>query len=591
MSTISGLPNVAEASSSKAVSSVSDPFDARGRESFDLIRDVVVPMRDGTLLATDLYLPVVSAPVPVIVERTGYGKDKSPIHWTRSAEYFASRGFAVAIQDVRGVHGSQGRYYPWLDDGRGKNQDGYDTIEWLAGQPWCSGKVGMFGGSYSGATQLRTAVAQPPHLAALVVRQAPNSPLQSIRPNGVYLMTEGGGWVVEQTRQALLQAVRSLEAAQGLAGDRFFRAFPSLEFHDQVGWVNDFLQSEPDDEFWKEWDLTQQAHYVAVPALHLGGWYDLHRRSTIRMFQACQEQSSAADDQRLVIGPWIHGSRTHADDTGRYVGSVDMGVAAKLDLNALSLQWFDHWLRGHDNGIMEKLAPVRYFMMGEGDWHDADQWPPPGARKIDLHLRDATLSVDPAPSLSRIQLIDHYDDPARTIGGDGVLTVRDESWDPGDDPGAAASAARQRQRGPQDQRSQESKGLLFTSDALDRPLRLAGAVEATVAAEVIGSYRPDDAAVFVRLTQIHPDGRSIDLVDGATRISRTDAGPTHVDLGDTAVVVPVGHRLRIGVYGSNFPRSPLRSEPGDLELGIDVGPDSGSKLTMTVLDEEDTQDE
>ena len=152
---------MAEASSSKAVSAVSDPFDAQGRESFDLIRDVMVPMRDGTLLATDLYLPAVSTPIPVIVERTGYGKDKSPIHWTRSAEYFASRGFAVAIQDVRGVHGSEGRYYPWRDDGRGDNQDGYDTVEWLAAQPWCSGKVGMFGGSYSGATQLRAAVAQP----------------------------------------------------------------------------------------------------------------------------------------------------------------------------------------------------------------------------------------------------------------------------------------------------------------------------------------------------------------------------------------------------------------------------------------------
>ncbi len=565
---------------------MSDPFDPRGQETFDLLRDVMVPMRDGTRLATDLYLPAVSHPVPAIVERTGYSKEKSPIHWTRSAEYFASRGYAVAIQDVRGIHGSEGRYYPWLDDGRGEHQDGFDTIEWLAEQPWCSGKVGMFGGSYAGATQLRAAVADPPHLTALIVRQAPSSPLQSIRPNGVYLMTEGGGWIVEQTRQALLQAVRSLEGVQALDSETFFRTFPRMALHDQMGWVGDFLQSEPDDEFWEEWDLIGQASYVTVPILHLGGWYDLHRRSTIRMYQACRRSSSAGTDQRLVMGPWIHGSRTHDDDMGRFVGSVDMGEAAKLDLNALSLRWFDHWLRDCQNGIMELLGPVRYFVMGEGVWREADAWPPPGYRRIELYPGDGTLAFSESSLDARLALVDHYDDPARTVGGDGVLTVREESGHPDGDPGRVATEARQRQRGPHDQRSQEHKALLFTTEPLDRPLKLAGPVDARLMVGVVGDYRPDDAAVFVRLTEVFQDGRSIELVDGATRIATSNSELTRVDLGDTAVTIPAGHRLRMAVYGSNFPRAPLRSEVGDLEMVIDVGPGSESAFGITIVEEE-----
>lgn len=559
---------------------MSDPFDSRGAESFDVVGDVMIPMRDGTRLATDLYLPVVEHAVPVIVERTGYAKEKSPIHWTRSAEYFAARGFAVAIQDVRGIHGSQGQYYPWKDDGDGTNQDGFDTIEWLAAQPWCTGRVGMFGGSYAGATQLRAAVAAPPHLAALVVRQAPASPLQSVRPNGVYQMTEGGGWIVEQARQALLAAARQLEGAQGLDSEAFFRAFPALKFHDQTRWVEDFLHSDPDDEFWHEWDLVAKASAIAVPILHFGGWYDLHRRSTVWMFDACQRESQAGNDQRLVMGPWIHGSRTHVDETGRHVGSVDMGESAKVDLNALSLEWFDHWLRGVDNGIMDRLAPVRYFVMGACEWREADSWPPPGSETFEFHAGGEELSaVAPVDDGARV-LVDRYDDPARTLGGDAVLTVRGADWSPGDDPGAAASAARQRQRGPQDQVGEEHKGLIYTTEALDAPLTIAGPVKASVSVEMTGSHRPVDAVVYVRLTEVHPDGRSIDIVDGASRL-RAGVVPTRVDLGDTAVTIPVGHRLRIGIFGSNFPRTPLRSDHGDVELTVLTGPSAPTTISVT----------
>lgn len=559
---------------------MSDLFDAQGQESFDVRRDVMIPMRDGTRLATDLFMPAVARPVPAIIERTGYSKEHSPIHWTLSAEYFAARGFAVAIQDVRGIHGSEGAYYPWRDDGWGEHQDGFDTIEWLAAQPWCSGKVGMFGGSYAGATQLRAAVAAPPHLAALVVRQAPVSPLQSIRPNGVYQMTEGGGWIVEQARQALLQAARQLEAVQGLDSDSFFDAFPRLRFHDQVRWVNDFLESEPDDPFWEEWDLVDRASAIEVPILHLGGWYDLHRRSTLWMYQACRRDSPAADEQRLIMGPWIHGSRIHTDEGGRYVGSVDMGESAKLDLNAVTLQWLDYWLRGVDNQIMERLPPVRYFMMGDREWRDADNWPPEGCDTLVFYAGVDGLSLRSSNDDRRYTVIDRHGDPARTIGGDAVLTVKDDSWDPGDDPGAVASSLRQRQRGPQDQRSQESKGLTFTTEPLDTPLTVVGPISASVSVRIEGDH-PDDAALVVRLTHVDQDGRSIDIADGASCLS--PSGTSEVDLGDTAITIPTGDRLRLGLFASNFPRVPRRRQAGDLTMTVATGPGSPTTLSLSVL--------
>lgn len=561
-----------------------DVFEAAGLESFDVVRDVMVPMRDGTRLATDLYLPVVDGPVPVIIERTGYDKLKSPIHWTHAAEYFAARGFAVAIQDVRGIHGSEGRYYPWLDDGWGENQDGYDTVEWLAAQRWCDGNVGMFGGSYSGATQLRAAVSRPPHLRALVVRQAPVSPLQSMRPNGVYQMTEGGGWIVEQSRQALLQAARQLGRLRELDSEEFFGTFPSVEFPDQTAWVHDYLGTDPDDPFWETLDVVPRASSIEVPVLHVGSWYDLHRRSTVWMYQACREDSPAADDQRLIMGPWIHGSRYHVDESGRYVGSVDMGPAAKIDLNAVSLQWFDHWLRGRDNAVMQRLPPVRYFLMGEGAWHAADRWPPEGVRSLVLHATPSGLSEQSPEAVGEHTFVDRHADPARTVGGDPVLTERDEDWDAGDDPGAAASAARMRQRGPQDQSGQEHKGLTFTTEPLSEDLSIVGPVSANVLASVIDPQRPPDAVLVVRLTQVHPDGRSVDLVDGATRLAGPGV-PTPIDLGDTAVVVPRGHRLRLGIFASNFPRVPLRTEPSDLEVAVQTGASPSTCVELSVLDE------
>jgi predicted acyl esterase len=163
-----------------------------------------------------------------------------------------------------------------------------------------------------------------------------------------------------------------------------------------------------------------------------------------------------------------------------------MGPAAKVDMNALSLQWFDHWLRDRDNGIMDRLPPVRYFVMGDREWRSAEPGRRPGRKRSCSTPPDGTCPSIRHPSKTGTRCVDRYDDPARTLGGDAVLTVRDEHWDPGDDPGAAASAARQRQRGPQDQSSQEHKGLTFNR-AARKPLTIAGPIRASVSVEVTGS--------------------------------------------------------------------------------------------------------
>lgn len=562
------------------------PVDPGDRATFDVLRDVMVPMSDGTMLAADLYLPMVDRPVPAVLDRTGYGKGSSPAHWTRSAEYFAAHGLAVVMQDVRGIHDSTGRYYPWKDDGWGAARDGYDTVEWVAAQPWCDGNVGMFGGSYSGATQLRAAATAPPHLRALVSRQAPVTPLMSVRPEGVLMLTEGGRWFAEQARQALLSLADDLEAVLSGSTEDFYQSFFSLEWPDQLAWVRDFLAHDHDDAYWDEFDLVAQADRIQVPVLHVGSWYDLHRRSTLAMFNACIQRSPAAADQRLLMGPWLHGSRWHTDDHGRFVGEVDMGSQAKLDLNALSLRWFEHWLvdvpqrRSAGQG---PFAPVTYFLMGRREWHQAAQWPPVGAVERNWFPQGDLLGDRPADDVVTCSFVDRFDDPARTIGGDAVLSEsmgQDHGRSGG---GGEQSDLRTRQRGPRDQRPQEHKGVTFTTPPLDAPLILTGHLSVTVRAHVAsstGSVGPD-AFLLARVSEIVPDGRSLDLVDGARRIEPDSEGNVEIviDLGDTAVEIPPGHRVRLSIHASNFPRAQRRRDRSDLTVRIHTG---GPRSTVLV---------
>lgn len=584
------------------------PVDPGARATFDIVRDVAVPMSDGTILSADLYLPAVARPVPAILDRTGYGRAVSPAHWTKSAEYFAAHGFAVVIQDVRGIHGSAGRYYPWKDDGWGVFKDGFDTVEWVAAQTWCDGNVGMYGGSYSGATQLRAAAAAPPHLRALVSRQAPVTPLVSVRPDGVLMLTEGGRWFAEQARQALLSLARDLETELSRDTEDFYRGFFTQEWPDQLAWVRDFLAHDHDDEFWRSFDVVEVADRIEVPILHLGSWYDLHRRSTMAMFDACRKRSPAAASQRLLMGPWLHGTRWHTDEHGRYVGEVDMGPQARLDLNALSLRWFERWLidEPQREGASEStadassaadevhrrpqriagLAPVTYFVMGRREWREADRWPPAGSTPRSWFTYGDELLDGPATDVVIRTFIDHSADPARTIGGDAVLSESQSQAGEGGDHAGAQSDMRTRQRGPRDQRAQEHKGVTFTTALLEDPVVFTGRVTVTASVQVESSMGvvSEDAFLLARLSEIVPDGRSLDLVDGACRIEPDAEGKAEVtiDLGDTAVEVPAGHRLRLTILASNFPRAQRRRDGSDLTISVHTGAGSRTALTGQV---------
>lgn len=535
--------------------------------------EIRIPMRDGVCLAADVYWPRADGPVPAILERTPYDKREGPIHWTGSPQFFAERGYAVVIQDVRGRAGSDGVCYPMRDDGWGERRDGYDTIEWIARQPWCDGQVGMFGGSYAGATQLAAAAAAPPHLSAIVPRQAFASFSDFVFRGRAREHLQIGQWVIEQARMALAQADRRLADLQASGSDAATRRYASELCENPLQFIHDWLSHPADSEYWEDTAFPQRADRVTAPGLHIASWYDMLLAGSLRAFAACRASSPARQHQRLVIGPWLHTSRLHTDAWGRYVGDLDMGEDAKVDLNQLMLMWFDRWLRGLDNGIPESLPAVRYFMIGANEWRDADEWPPPGTRETFLHLDDDSLDWT-APERASQRTLHH--DPAvivTTHGGDGQAF----EYPAGHDMNLDLTTA---QRGPRDQREHERGGLCYTSALLVAPLEIVGPVGVRLRVRV---DRPG-GLVFARLSDVDPGGPSIGISDGAETLDDAPAGETtavDIDLRDIAIRIPAGHALRLFVstsYEPRFGRGSYTSESWQLTV------ETGSRMILRILE-------
>src|SRR5579859_592928 len=263
----------------------------------ELHEDVEIPMRDGTILRADVYLPVDQGPVPALLERTPYSKKTSSEITAGAPDYFASRGYAVVIQDVRGRYTSDGDFYPFCDDGWGLNRDGYDTVEWVAAQPWCSGKVGTIGGSYSGATQYRMAPTRPPHLAAQFVRESSSDYHEEwVYRGGALELGFSINWVLARAlssfdqmsppdmapgrQEALRRAVAEAES--------WYRHLPLNPLPPVEGlsdWYHDWLDHPDDGPFWWQWNIANRHHEIDVPIYHLGGWFDCFLRGTIENYR------------------------------------------------------------------------------------------------------------------------------------------------------------------------------------------------------------------------------------------------------------------------------------------------------------------
>jgi putative CocE/NonD family hydrolase len=538
--------------------------DSEGKYDVVIERNVEAVMRDGTILRADIWRPDTEGKFPILIERTPYDKTGSSESKYGAGEYYATRGYVTVIQDVRGRFASDGEYYPFRDDGDGEKQDGYDTVEWAAEQPWSNGKIGTIGGSYSGVTQYRMLSTQPPHLGAQFVRQSSSDYYDEwVYRGGVFEHGFNMAWTLNHTasnarRLASVGSEDEVEKQTAKAAENYqnwLEHAPVSPLPPIAGlhrWFEDWMNHPNHDDYWEEFSITRTHDRVNVPVHHFGGWFDCFLRGTLENYAGMRAKATTPEAraaQRVTIGPWIH-NPTPADM--REAGEVDFGEQAKLGWFAIRLRWFDHWLKGVDNGV-DTDKPVKLFAMGINKWREFDEWPPAAINYTPFYLADGTSNsakslndgvLSTAISEAGPEAFDEYEsdpeNPIRSFGG-GHL---------GDN------------NGPRDQRGQEDGVLTYTTDALDEPIDVTGPVKAVLHA----SSSAADTDWVVRITDVHPDGTSMLVCDGVLRARFKDSfekpielvpnesAEFVIDLWATSHVFQKGHRLRIAVASSSFPR-------------------------------------
>lgn len=485
----------------------SNALAARGVKKFCCM----VRMRDGTRLATDVYLPrFPRRPYPVILIRTPYGKHEIA---KRQARFVCRRGCALVVQDMRGRYGSGGSdALVFHSDGWAGNRDGHDTIRWIARQGWCNGNIGTWGPSAMGVVQNMLAPDAPKALKAQHVMMAfSNMYTQAAYQGGALRKALVEGWLREH----------------GFSGENLQAVLAHPKY----------------DQQWAELNPEAQAHRVNAPAVFWGGWHDAFLQGTINSFLTVHNQGGprARGKCRLILGPWDHGDIQRLADP-RCAGCWPRAGDA--------FRFFDYWLRGVCNGVPWDKA-VHYYVMGDScdptapgnRWRSADNWPPPSQPTKFYFHTDGTLRNTPASDPGG-KLVYKYDpsNPVPTLGGQNLNLAK----------------------GPRDQRPVESRPdvLLFTSDPLTEAVEVTGHVFAVL---YVSSDSPD-TDFTVKLTDVYPDGRSMLLSDGILRarfresFEREDflepgkVYPLNVDLWSTAVVLNKGHRIRVAVSSSNAPR-------------------------------------
>lgn len=544
----------------------------------------MVPMRDGVRLAADIWRPDTDQPVPVLVSRTPYGKDMIALA-SEPAE-LATAGFAVVVQDCRGRFGSEGEW-GYIEC---EAPDGYDTVEWAAAQPWSNSRVGMFGASYMGYTQWLAAILRPPHLEVMAPECcAADYWVASFDPGGTFRLAQRLGWTasliaamapdwgiddpaLDRLRQAFLaartavvrgdaSAIRTTREATRVLLDDVFRTRPIQDnklWHGRAGWLDEIFDHEDrDDSNWRR--LNPSTHYadLDLPAIHVGGWYDVHLAGILQNFTGMQRQAPtprAREAQRLVVGPWAHWTPLVP-----VVGDIDFGPEATFNPTRMRVAWFRHWLQ---EGPDPDWAPVRIFVMGENRWRDEQEWPlartsyTPWYLGLDGRLGPSEPVGEEPPDAFT------YDPrhPAPTLGGRLL--------------GSGEVA------GPVEQSALNDRAdvLTYTSEPLAAPMEVTGPLWLDLWA---ATDAPDTDFTAV-LVDVHPDGRGWNLSEGAVR-ARHSGTPTPlvagavyrftVDLIATSVVVPAGHRLRLHISSSSFPEwepNPNTGRPVGTDTDADV---------------------
>lgn len=523
--------------------------------------DVPARMRDGTTLMANVWRPKEPGSYPVILMRLPYNKDLGQMNVYAKPEIYASHCYIVVTQDIRGQYKSGGVFYPF----RHEADDGYDSVEWAAKLPGSTGKVGMYGFSYVGATQWLAATKKPPSLVAI----SPGHTASDYYDGWTY----AGGALSQAFIQSWPLTTIALTGTRRLGDqdvtDRIIKgrdtaqqtyaALPlarytwlSTDDKRVAPYYLDWLRNESRNDYWKQWSIRDRYQDITVPALSMAGWYDVFLKGGIENFTGMRARGGsevARKGQKLIITPYVHIPWT------RTVGEIDFGPEAENQHDSVQLRWFDHWLKGVDNGI-DREPPVKLFVMGANAWREATDWPVPGTQFTSFYLEStgAANSSFGNGSLSRTapsapQPADRFVyDPANPVpsrGGNSCCSI------------AFAPV------GPFDQAAieQRSDVLVYSTPPLAEDTEITG----PVTVDLYASSSAVDTDFTAKLVDVHPDGKAYNVSQGiiraryrdslekATPLTPGEVTAFKIEMMPTSNVFKAAHRIRLEISSSNFP--------------------------------------
>ena len=545
---------------------------SRPRLKVRMENNVRIPMRDGVELSADIYRPDAEGRFPTILSRTPYSNGGPGT--AAGAKFYVERGYVVVLQDTRGRHDSDGKFYPF----RHEPDDGYDTDQWVGRQPWSNGRIGTMGGSYVGFTQLSQAIRGSQYLTAMV----PNVTTLDIYGNWIYT---GGAfqygfalsWGANRIDGRVQQEVNPHDWPQ------VFRHLPILTADEALGrrslHYRDWVRHPTRDSYWDNNSFENAHAQITVPILNITGWYDIFLVGLLKDHVEITKRAKTAvarNNKRMMIGPWVHsvGSRSNVSSERSGEKSLDFGPEAEVDVEGVQLRWFDYWLKGVDNGVGEE-PPIKIFVMGENRWRYEQEWPLERTQYTRYYFRsgghanslygDGTLSQEPrrggAPSDTYT-----YDssDPVPTLGG------------------ANCCYSNVVPMGPFDQRPAEWRQdvLVYTTPLLTEPVEATG----PITVKLFAATSANDTDWTAKLVDVHPSGFAQNIQDGIVRARYRDSdqeaasliqpGKVYeytIDLWASSNAFLPGHRIRVEISSSNFPR---------FDRNLNTGEDPGAGTAM-----------
>nr|MBN2277747.1 CocE/NonD family hydrolase [candidate division Zixibacteria bacterium] len=526
-------------------------------------KNVMVPMRDGIRLATDIYLPDSSAQFPVILVRTPYKKEMNEIQ----GRYYARRGYAYAVQDCRGRFGSEGEWVPFFNE----PEDGYDAIEWLAVQPWSNGKVGMIGASYLGWVQWWAARENPPHLVTIIPNVSPPDPYFNIPYEyGAFFLLGSIWWadVLESEATADISG-KKMSDILDKEYNKLLRHLPVIDIDSAfLGTTNtywrDWIKHPNNDEYWARASFLDHLKEVDIPVYHQSGWYDGDGIGSKLNYLAMA--AGGHQYQKLVLGPWGHSDEA----TRRGPNNTDFGPRAIVDMQRSYTRWLDHWLLGIDNGI-EKEPLVSLFVMGSNNWLYGEKYPLPETQFTKFYLASkGTANTSQGDGWLTTQL-----------PGDSITATDSYTYDPADptpDPtvylGTDDNKADSGKVTDIDQEialartyygrvdEERSDILVYETAPLEEPMTIAGPISAVLYAATSAK----DTDWNMRISKIEANGDIFRLAGGVIRaryhksfdhpelLEPGQVYQYHLDLWQTGMTFEKGTRLRLEVASAAFPK-------------------------------------